>query len=330
MRIFLSAFFILTLASCEMDRPVNKVSSAASCLAPQAIIYGDNNISKVEELENRDLTELAKSVAAVVSSHRVMDVDHQRDHLLFRGETLASAYRMCDDSLNSQRAGIRCTSFLVGKDLLLTAGHCLVDPQLGSTKEEVCENSEYIFDLNDSAFQGESSVIARIEREKAYKCQSIVDYKLDDDGDYALIKLNREVSDREPLKLLNIQDLKYGNAISTIGFPLGLTLRASTDGQFFELSNDKRWLLNQVDTFFGSSGGPIIDEATKMVVGIHTHGLKGSLVLDKENACYRFSEACQNPRDCGASKAFNISLIEELQNKVIEQSQVQRQESGCE
>jgi V8-like Glu-specific endopeptidase len=299
-----------------------------------AIIYGTNNIVDLPTTEDRDLQELSTSVAAMVSSKRLFVNrynDDKKDEYLFHGDSLAHSYRMCDEDLNSQHAGAKCSSFLVGEDIMVTAAHCLID--VGDKKkspEEVCKSHNFIFDFNDSKFQSDNHHGAIVKKKDVYSCAKVIEYKNDNEHDYAVIKLDRIVEGRSPVKLLNPSEMTYGSAISTLGFPQGLTLRASTDGKFYELSKNRNWLLTQVDSFSGNSGGPIIDELTNMVVGIHTHGLNDALIYDSERSCYTYSSRCSDPTTCGTGYAFNITKIETLKNKIVQNTNLQREELGCE
>lgn len=326
---------LLLLGSCNIERPLNKVVDNKACFVkPSSIIYGSNDIVDLPTTEDRDLQQLSKSVAAMVSSRRILVNRYnvnEEDQYLFHGESLAHSYRMCDDELNNQHAGARCSSFLVGEDLIVTAGHCLVDPSDSlKSPAEVCNDQRFLFDFDDSKFHSEHHHGAHIKKKDLYSCTEVVEFKNDNENDYAVIRLDRAVEGRTPLKLLNPEDLKYGSAISTLGFPQGLTMRASTDGKYYELSKTKRWLLTQVDTFSGNSGGPIIDEATRMVIGIHTHGLNDSLIFDKERNCYDYSQKCSDPTECGVGYAYNVNKIESLKDKITQKTNLDREEIGCE
>lgn len=321
-----------TLFSCVNDPRVNVVKTKKACFqGPSAIIYGANNINKLSDVEDRDLQDISKSVAAIVSKKRLFkDSNRSDDELTFFGTRLAHGDLMCDSSLNSQRTGARCSSFLVGPDVIATAAHCLDDSKNeGLSPIEVCNKNRIIFDFDESRFLNDHSNNGRISESDIFKCEKIIDYKLDDDHDYALIKLDRVVEGRQALKMLDPVDLSYGSEISTIGFPQGIVMRASTEGKYYELSTNKNWLNTQLDTFSGNSGGPIIDILTNMVVGIHTHGEEGALELNKSKGCFEYSKRCLDPRDCNTSAGFNIAKIPYLKDLVTQTSGLEREEIGC-
>lgn len=324
-RVLLLIFSIVSLSSCG-PRPINKRNQKNACFSSgAAIIYGENNISPIKEIKP---TDIQHSVAAVVESKRLIEnqFNEEDDKVLFKGLRLAHNYRMCDESVNMNRAGALCSAFLISPNLVVTAGHCF-----SKNIKDACKERSFVFDFTEDVFPMDRFESGFINKKNIYRCKKIVSLNEDGErGDYAVIELDRSVEQREPLKLLDPKELVFGDWVTTIGFPQGQTMHISEEGKFYKMSEDRRWLYGQIDTFFGNSGGPIIDQISNHVVGLHTHGVKDSLILNKEKGCYTYSSRCEDPKKCGVTKAFNINKIPGIQNLITESHTTQRTSLGCE
>ena len=84
--------------------------------------------------------------------------------------------------------------FLVGPDLLVTAGHCV-------TSQRNCESFSWVFDYNVKS--DDQSLDFSVDASSVYKCSKIIGKILVEQqkNDFALIRLDREVTDRTPLRI---------------------------------------------------------------------------------------------------------------------------------
>src|SRR5690606_7912461 len=82
-----------------------------------------------------------------------------------------------------------CSGFLVGPDVLVTAGHCV-------SNQKKCEDKFWVF-----GFTREEAADLTLSGENVYKCSQVLYQVLNqgDKNDYAVIKLDRPVEGREPL-----------------------------------------------------------------------------------------------------------------------------------
>jgi hypothetical protein len=161
-----------------------------------------------------------------------------------------------------------CTAFLVGKDLIATAGHCI------SAKS--CPDTKFVFDF---AVKRPGKIPTDLGPDRdTYHCRSVLVQSFTPksrDNDMALVRVDRPVRGRKPLPLnISGKIVPEGTPVITIGHFLGVPLKISMNGdvrisQSLEEHSGLRWFTTSLDTFPGNSGGPIINSVTGLVEGIN-------------------------------------------------------------
>lgn len=173
-----------------------------------------------------------------------------------------------EDSINAcsterfikQPTLMSCTGFLVGKDILVTAGHCMVN-------NFDCSGNNWVFNFRNG--------VKKIPANSVYKCKKIiaqeqVSIPILGTTDYALIQLDREVTTGKPLKFRTKGRIKKGASVAVIGHPLGLPLKIADNAKVRGVFG-KTFKAN-LDTYGGNSGSPVVDIETGLVEGILVHG----------------------------------------------------------
>lgn len=161
-----------------------------------------------------------------------------------------------------------CTGFLVGEDLVATAGHCI--------KKDGCANTRFVFGF---AVKEPGEIPAGLGPESdAYDCKEVIVSRFTPksrDDDMALVRLDRPVRGRKPLPLNTSGVLAAeGAPVITIGHFLGVPLKISLNGYVrksvsLPAEYSQTWFATSLDTFPGNSGGPVINPATGLVEGIN-------------------------------------------------------------
>ncbi len=243
-------------------------------------IYGEDNRQLISELDTqKDINQinLAKAVLAQVAKWKVKATDESS--ITFDAKNLATSLNYCHDEKFSDLPLIStCSAFLVAPDLILTAGHCVKD-----TAD--CKNNFWILDYN-LGFKGDQSNSELVfQNEQVVTCSQILSWSNNPKLDYALIKINRTLTDRSPLKMRRSGALSNSDSFSVIGHPLGLPKMITDTSTLRNNSLTYTFLLN-ADTFSGNSGSPVINSVTNLVEGIL---IKGGIdfQMDIELGCNR-------------------------------------------
>lgn len=161
-----------------------------------------------------------------------------------------------------------CTGFLVGPDLIMTAGHCMVNTgESRNETETYCKTFSWLFDYNESINTEDVSA------DNHYTCKEVI-YAVKDEKapfrDYALVRLTRPVKNRTPMKL-NAAAVSNSDVFSMIGHPFGLPSKLSQNARLLRNDPNRQSFLTSLDAFEGNSGSPVFN-AKNEVVGILVGG----------------------------------------------------------
>ncbi len=268
------------------------------------IIYGEDHRQDLNGDVPAQWIEWSRATAAMVQAEDLLKVPGE-DYYSF-GEDKLSDNVCKDERFADQPSLAMCSGFLVGENLLLTAGHCI-------TSEEDCtEKYKWVFDYSVNEVTGE---LNKIVDENIYSCKKIVSRELgtvDDillrkglkvskDAitnkgskllDYALVELTRSAVGRTPLKfrkkarsgIFGINRLRDGDNLVMIGHPSGLPTKIA-DGAAVVARTGGYFHAN-LDAFGGNSGSAVINEDSGEVEGILVRG-KRDYVYDSSEMCYR-------------------------------------------
>lgn len=268
------------------------------------VIYGEDNRLDIFEAANELHLELARSTAAMIPNG---SIDMEDDKGIIRGNSLSDRGICASARYADQITAANCSGFLVGPDLLVTAGHCI-------RSRNDCSSSKWVFDFalaEASADVGEIEVPA----ESVYECAAIIQQSLDGrtEDDFALIRLDRAVTDRAPLTVRTEGRVADGTDVVVIGHPTGLPTKIA-DGAYVRDNRNPVYFVSNLDTFGGNSGSAVFDAQTGLVEGI--------LVRGENDYVYDSAQGCRVPQQCtdtgcrgeDVTRITNITELMEIAN----------------
>jgi V8-like Glu-specific endopeptidase len=225
------------------------------------VIYGEDGREEVDLEGDTGLRELAVSTAVQIPKNLIS----------FEGEVanidstpLHKKANICpEERFSRQSAAGRCSGFIISKDILVTAGHCV-------RKEQDCSGNYWVFDYKTSDPEGR---ISTIPSNVVYSCKKILATALDNGRgiDYAVIQLDREVGDRHPLRIRESGKVGETASLVVIGNPSGLPTKITSGGKIRENQNEI-YFVASLDTFQGNSGSAVINKYSGEVEGILVRG----------------------------------------------------------
>jgi V8-like Glu-specific endopeptidase len=261
------------------------------------VIYGIDNRLDLFESNNALYLKLANSTAAMIEN---TSLDVSKDVVTIEGPTLESEGVCSDARFAKQQTAATCSGFLVGKDLLLTAGHCIENMN-------DCEQYSWVFDYSNII---KELNIFKINKKHIYRCVKIISRSLNSktQNDYALIQLDRQ-SERSPLPIRKNSKISNTAKLVVIGHPSGLPTKIS-DGALIRSNKNKYYFQANLDTFGGNSGSAVLDSETGIVEGILVRG-EHDYVMDSVSNCHRPKICKMN--ECRGEDVTRITNIKELQ-----------------
>lgn len=227
-------------------------------------IYGaDGRIDIFEAAPH--VRRIARSVAAVIGA----DAPDPGGMVSLELQGFKTAFSLCaDERFSAQPVGAFCTASLVAPDLVLTAGHCAPSP-------ESCPGKTFVFGF-EMGLNGEWP--AKVPASDVYACSEIIASSNGNTRDFAVIRLDRPVTGREPLKVNRDAPPEAGNEVFVIGTPLGLPLKYAGDARVRKVGADS--FLTDLDTFGGNSGSPVFNARTGLLEGVLIAGGQDLAVRD--------------------------------------------------
>jgi V8-like Glu-specific endopeptidase len=278
-------------------------SSQSLTLASPKVIYGEDNRQELDQYTDRAVVELGRSTAAMISPSQLSPI-RGKPWSEVKGKSLQSQGVCADERFAQETAGARCSGFLVAPDVLVTAGHCV-------TSEDDCADYVWVFDFKVPARGTEdfSRTVLKVPNTSIYKCKEIISQSLDSITllDYAVIRLEKAVTDRSPLRIRQTGKVADGAPVVVIGHPSGLPTKVA-DHAAVRSNDNNIYFVTNLDTYGGNSGSAVFNRETLEVEGILVRG-ENDYVYDPAKNC-RVSNVCEE-NACRGEDVTRITLIGE-------------------
>jgi len=259
------------------------------------VIYGEDGRHDVNEVQNQAWVELSRATGLAMDSEKLLD---QGDYYEIATRTYGRSFGLCEDERFFEQPTLGyCSGFLVGTNLVATAGHCSAN----------CDSMSFVFDY---LIQDAQTPVTRFNKKQVYRCKEVIAYKMEFKGaDYALIELDRKVEDRAPFRVRTSDELTEGEELAVMGHPAGLPLKITTGARVRHWDPSKSFFVTNSDTFRGNSGSAIVNARTLDVEGILSRG-EQDFEYDKKKQCMR-SKLCDD-QGCRGEDVTAIRYIAEL------------------
>ena len=245
-------------------------------------VFASQALLDLHQVTNSLHYRLAQSTAAMISNRQLVYRPHE--NLFFIEDAFKGDLRhICSfKEFYRQTRSSHCSGFLVGKNLLLTAGHCL------ASKDD-CLSHSWVFGYSFKHHEQTGHPIG-ISFRDIYRCQEVMGrsfFFLEDfyrNHDYTLVRLDRDVENRDIFSLRFSGRMADKAQVVSMGYPRGLPLKISYG---VVKDNKKRdTFRTSLMAFPGSSGSPVIDAHTGLVEGMAIRGISGGYDYDEKQGCY--------------------------------------------
>lgn len=237
--------------------------------AQPPVIYGEDNRRDIFAEKNPKYVEFARATAAKVPTLFMRTVGRE---VIFRTMTLVDRGICASERFSNQTTVSMCSGFLVGPKTLVTAGHCM-------RNQNDCKNFRWVFDYSMTS---QDQLKVTVSPKSVYSCKKILSQKYDAIDDYAVVELDRSVTDRKPLAVRKSGTISPGTPLLVIGNPSGLPTKIADGANVRHL--DTNWFTANLDTFVGNSGSAVINTETDEVEGVLVRG-EEDYVDDPSQGC---------------------------------------------
>lgn len=257
------------------------------------VIYGADNRLDLYQIEDQNILLLADATAALISK------DFFRDNGVDGFDLKSSKYgktnKLCSDEAFYQQPNLAgCSGVLIAEDIIATAGHCIYN-------SAGCKRSSFVFGYK--MIDAETAPLGS-SYENVYNCKEIIKRELSDTVDYAVVRLDRPVKKRIPVKLQKAP-VQAGDDLFVIGHPAGLPTKFA-DGARVR-SVESTFFKANLDTYEGNSGSAVFNAKTLEVVGLLVRG-SDDFVYDRARKC-NVSNHCDD-ESCDGEEVTHASFLE--------------------
>ncbi|MBL7714964.1 MAG: trypsin-like peptidase domain-containing protein [Bdellovibrionales bacterium] len=307
-RAFVSRFFWVTVLGAF---PVFQSTWVHAAAAPSAtvgiigptVIYGVDNRRDPYEVTEQIWLDKARSTVALFSSKSVLGTTTSGATKI-KTTSYAQDYNLCtSEPYYDQDTGAFCSGSLVGDDLVLTAGHCIT-----SSAQDLyvpkCKDTKFVFDFG--IWSKGSKTPGEVPTTSVYGCKQVIARVEQATGaDYALVRLDRKVTDRPALAVNRLNNTAIGDPMLVIGHPAGLPTKIA--GGAVVLSFGRGYFNADLDTYGGNSGSAVFNEKTGLIEGILVRGAMDYVESAGKGSCV-ISNVISSPSVSGGESVTSVSI----------------------
>lgn len=232
---------------------------AAALKRGQRAIYGIDDRKEAFEAPPA-VRPLSAATVALVQANDLDRVDGQwrLSTSLFRDE-----YNLCpDEPFGTQPLGCFCSGVLVAPNVIATAGHCI---------DSSADLARIRFVFGFQMLRGAGARLT-FGDDDVYTGVKLLGRKLTADGtDWAVVRLDRTVVGRKPVRLRASGKIQAGDEVFVIGHPCGLPQKYAPGATVRQNANPRYFVAN-LDTYGGNSGSPVFSRRTRQLEGLLVRG----------------------------------------------------------
>jgi hypothetical protein len=254
---------------------ISDVPWAPSPPRPQPkVIYGtDDRIDVYQESDPLIRTWAASTCALITSSRLAVQPDGS--YVLTPAAYIRGGYPACPgEPFGDQPTAAFCTGFLVGPDLIATAGHC----SMGT-------GTVFVFgwEMLDA-----TTPRLTFEADRVYHWVETVSQSPSGDNDHQIVRVDRAVTapGARPFGIRRSGVITADEPVGVIGHPAGLPMKIAFGPTTAVRSLQPTFFVANLDTYGGNSGSPVLNQDTGVLEGILVRGATDFLYNTADGCFY--------------------------------------------
>jgi len=267
--------------------------------AGQEVVYGVDDRRDLFQVDDAEVLDDADCVVALFRASDITDNGDGTSTLL--AENFGERRNLCPaEPFRDQPVGAFCSGFLVARQIIATAGHCVREDNVAQIRfvfgfrMRDAEHAEVVID-NPQIYAG-ARLLGREE--------------IGTGPDWALVEVDRPVSDHRIARIRTDGRVDDDQALHVIGHPSGLPMKVA-DSSTVQDNTPEQFFIANLDTYGGNSGSPVFNSDDHQVEGILVRGERDFVPLGDCNVsmvCPANASGCRGA-DCTRTSVF-APLIE--------------------
>lgn len=260
------------------------------------VIYGKDNRKDLYEITNPMYLKLADSTVVLVKKSDI--TQNSSGMMKINAQSFEDTMNVCKkERFSDQPSGGFCSGSLIGKNLMLTAGHCI-------SSMSDCQSTRFVFGYNVSQ---KGKYPSEVPSADVVGCKNVIHTEQAGNGaDFAIVELDRAITNHEPLKLAQRtrnNELKSGDKLLMIGHPAGIPTKID-DGAKVRDASPNGYLIANTDSYGGNSGSAVFNLTTGEIEGVLVRGEQDYVY---QNGCY-VSNVCSED-GCRGEDITKVSSV---------------------
>lgn len=227
----------------------------------QRVIYGVDDRKDLYQVRSRLVRQAAGAVVALVKAADLAETADGEFELATG--SYREQYQLCgNEPFASQPLGCFCSGFLVGPDVIASAGHCV-------KSQADLAGLRFVFGFRMIDAESARTTFPAAD---VYSGVELIGRQLASDGtDWALVKLDRAVEGRTPVRVRATGKIGSAQSLFVIGHPCGLPQKYAPGAKVRDNTPAPYFVAN-LDTYGGNSGSPVFNASNGVVEGILVRG----------------------------------------------------------
>lgn len=230
---------------------------------PLDVIYGADDRVDIYAVVDGQQLNVSQATCLLVDVSELTNNGNGTYTLSTSPWTTSGGVTVCsDEPFRGQLTAGFCTGFLIGDNLLATAGHCISSSD--------CNATAFVFGFLQIGPSTPPTTV--ISADNVYFCNGIVNRQLGGEFDHSIVQLDRDVVNRSPLPIRRTGVVANSDPLFVVGHGITLPMKAAAGAEVKNANGSTAWFQSNLDTYGGNSGSPVFGINSGVVEGILVRG----------------------------------------------------------
>ncbi len=236
-----------------------------SPVSTDRVIYGADDRIEVWQEGDPVLRAMSEAACVVVFPSELTD-NGNGTYTLDTAPWLSQGGTLCtDEPFRGQPQVGFCSGFLVGTDLIATAGHCV-----GPGGVTSATNVAFVFNFEIDTNGGSSPTV--VPASDVYFGTTQITHALGGGFDYSVVRVGAPVTGRNPVPIRRSGTIANGDPLAMVGHPVVLPKKIAGGAVCKDNNGSDGFFDANLDAYGGNSGSMVINLNTYEVEGILVRG----------------------------------------------------------